>query len=383
MVERYRHRLIRHFSATPDGSSHALLQALTVGDCRDLCHAMVHIQCNWHYAPHGDIRFAHQPGGRTGFLAGTVCMVTQRGIDRYLPATRAAALAAVAAALYYTRCPGLAYRRAGRWIMISILMLAIFLNRCSGFLQLFCLAAALTLCVRPVVHALGWMVAVLLGGVRDCLALVAAGRGRRGIRQWMSMLVSLEFGMLPWLLLMFQQASLVAPVANLWLPVVGMLVVPLALLGVLVFALHESAGGWLLYLAGRLLDGLWPILEWLGQLDIATWAVHRPAWWTLLPALAGLALLLAPRGVPGRWVGAALLLPMLLVRPERPERGAILVTLLDVGQGLSVIVQTADHVMVYDTGPGSVRSSIPGRRWWCHTCGNRYHPTGYAGGQSW
>jgi len=61
-------------------------------------------------------------------------------------------------------------------------------------------------------------------------------------------------------------------------------------------------------------------------------------------------LLLAPRGVPARWLGLVWLLPMFLVRPALPESGAARVTLLDVGQGLAVVVQTAGHTLVYDTG---------------------------------
>ncbi len=354
MVDRYRHRLIRHFSATANGSSHALLQALTVGDMAGISAAQWSI-----FNATGTTHLMAISGSHISLVAGLVFWLARLAWSRsgvmaeYIPAARAAAVAAVAAALYYTLLSGFGIPARRALIMISIVMLAIFLNCNSGLFRLICLAAALTLVYDPLsVLAAGWWLSFWAVLVIAWLCGARQGRGG-GVRQWVSMLVYLELGMLPWVLLMFQQASLVAPVANLLaVPVVGMLVVPLALLGVLVFALHESAGGWLLDLAGRLLDWLWPILEWLGQLDIATWAGHRPAWWTLLPALAGLALLLAPRGVPGRWVGAVLLLPMLLVRPERPERGAMLVTLLDVGQGLSVVVQTADHVMVYDTGPG-------------------------------
>ena len=41
---------------------------------------------------------------------------------------------------------------------------------------------------------------------------------------------------------------------------------------------------------------------------------------------------------------------MFLVRPALPAPGEAWVTLLDVGQGLAVVVQTAGHTLVYDTG---------------------------------
>jgi competence protein ComEC len=61
--------------------------------------------------------------------------------------------------------------------------------------------------------------------------------------------------------------------------------------------------------------------------------------------------LLLPRGIPARWLGVIWLLPLFWLPPPRPERGEIWLTLLDVGQGLSVAVQTQKHFLVYDTGP--------------------------------
>jgi competence protein ComEC len=67
--------------------------------------------------------------------------------------------------------------------------------------------------------------------------------------------------------------------------------------------------------------------------------------------MAGIAWMLLPAGFPARWPGALLLLPMFLVEPGRPETGAAGVTVLDVGQGLAVVVETRGHVLLYDTGP--------------------------------
>ena len=354
LVARFRHRMAEHFSVSANEPSYALLQALTVGDRAGISTAQWSV-----LNATGTTHLMAISGLHISLVAGLVFWLVRTGwgysgvLAEILPAARAAALGAVVAALCYAMLSGFGIPARRALLMISILMLAIFMNRYAGFLQLICLAAALTLLYDPLsILSAGWWLsfwAVLV------IAWLSGGQqGRRShLHRWIFMHVLLALGLLPPLLLLFQQASLVAPVANLLaVPAVGMLVVPLALLGVLVFALHESAGGWLLDLAARLLDWLWPVLERLGQLDYATWAGHRPVWWTVLPGVAGLALLLGPRGVPGRWVGALLLLPMLLVRPDRPAHGGLLVTLLDVGQGLSTVVETAGHVLVYDTGPG-------------------------------
>jgi competence protein ComEC len=44
---------------------------------------------------------------------------------------------------------------------------------------------------------------------------------------------------------------------------------------------------------------------------------------------------------------------MVLVNPARPQAGEAWFTLLDVGQGLAAVVRTADHALVFDTGPAA------------------------------
>src|SRR3569832_129032 len=101
---------------------------------------------------------------------------------------------------------------------------------------------------------------------------------------------------------------------------------------------------------------LWEPMEWLAQVDHAQWTQAAPPAWTLLPAALGALVLLAPAGVPGRWVGVVLLVPLVAVTPQRPAAGEAWLTLLDVGQGLAAVIRTADHSLVFDTGPGSSES---------------------------
>ena len=52
-------------------------------------------------------------------------------------------------------------------------------------------------------------------------------------------------------------------------------------------------------------------LEWIAALPSAAWASHAPRGWTVAAAVAGVLWLLAPRGVPGRLLGGAWMLPAL------------------------------------------------------------------------
>jgi competence protein ComEC len=246
---------------------------------------------------------------------------------------------------------GIPARRAV--IMVTVIMLAVIINRRSSLGPALCLAAVVTLLVDPLsVLSAGWWLsfwAVVL------IAYLAVGRhGRQGFGgRWIYIHVLLALGMLPILLVFFQSASLVAPLANvIAVPWVGMLVVPLALLGSLVTFLHAATGELLLVVAASLLEPVWFWLDWLAEAPFSTWQQHQPIVWTLLPGVSGLLLLLAPRGIPGRWLGLVLLLPVFLVQPGRPGPGEVRLTLLDVGQGLATVVQTQHHVLVYDAGPG-------------------------------
>jgi competence protein ComEC len=92
-------------------------------------------------------------------------------------------------------------------------------------------------------------------------------------------------------------------------------------------------------------------LEWVAALPVATWASHAPRGWTVGLAVAGVLWMLAPRGVPGRALGGVWMLPLTLLLPPAVPAGAARIIVLDVGQGLAVFVATAQHTLVYDTGP--------------------------------
>jgi competence protein ComEC len=79
---------------------------------------------------------------------------------------------------------------------------------------------------------------------------------------------------------------------------------------------------------------------------------HAPAAWTVIAGVAGCAWVLAPRGTPLRSLGVAWIAPMFVVAPPQPAQGEAWLDVLDVGNGLAVVVRTAHHALVYDTGPG-------------------------------
>src|SRR5258707_13485322 len=57
------------------------------------------------------------------------------------------------------------------------------------------------------------------------------------------------------------------------------------------------------------------------------------------------------RGLPARWIGVTGLLPLFIVEPVALAQGTVRLTVLDVGQGLAVVVQTRHQSLLYDAGP--------------------------------
>ncbi|WP_307731707.1 DNA internalization-related competence protein ComEC/Rec2 [Pseudoduganella sp. SL102] len=160
---------------------------------------------------------------------------------------------------------------------------------------------------------------------------------------------AVTLGLVPLTMLLFAQVSVISPVANaIAIPVVSLLVTPLALAGGL---LPEPLATPLLVLAHELMRWLAVALQWLGAAPLAVWHAPVPPWWLFAFALAGTLWLLAPRGWPTRWLGAFTWLPLLAAQPDAPAPGTARIVAFDVGQGMAVLVETAGHRLLYDAGP--------------------------------
>jgi competence protein ComEC len=89
---------------------------------------------------------------------------------------------------------------------------------------------------------------------------------------------------------------------------------------------------------------------------------HAPLPWTVAAGVVGCAWLLAPRGFPLRAFGVLWMVPMFAVAPPVPAMGEAWLDLLDVGNGLAVVVRTAGHALAYDAGPSWNADADSGNR---------------------
>jgi competence protein ComEC len=295
----------------------------------------------------------------SGLFAALVALLWRRSplLVLKLPARKAAAVAAVIAAAGYTLLAGFAVPAQRTLYMVAVVAVALWLDRMQSSSRVLAAALAVVLLADPwaVVSPGFWL---SFGAVALMLYVGAAQIGRaHWLAQWGRVQWAITVGLAPLVLLLFQQVSLVSPVANaIAIPVVSLVVTPLALVAAV------APGQWLAEAAHAVLAALMPVLDALAQLPGAAWRQHAPAPWSAALALVGVAWLLAPRGVPARYAAAALFVPLFAVRPDGPAADELRITFLDVGQGLAVVVQTRAHALLYDAGPAYSVDADAGNR---------------------
>jgi len=275
----------------------------------------------------------------------------------HLPTRKAATIAGVIVALIYSLVAGFSVPSQRTFYMLLVFAVALWTGRQVVISQVLAIALLTVVLLDPwAVSAPGFWLS--FGAVA---MLAYAFGGRIGQIHWFKTALKTQYavtiGMLPLLLVMFGQASIISPIANAFaIPLISFVVTPLALLGS--FVPVDAP----LHLSYKVLEVGMSVLNWLNKLPFATWQQHEPVAWTFIPAMLGVVWLLLPRGFPMRWLGLLGFLPMLWIVPMRPAMGDMKVTVLDVGQGLSVVVQTANNNLVYDAGPKYNEQSDAGSR---------------------
>ena len=355
-IERLRERIQRQFSANlPDYAYTGVLQALATGDqqaiARDQWQTFTRTGTNHlmaisglHITMTASLAFALMYGlwRRSAFLS------------LRLPARRAAAAAGLIAALGYAVLSGFAIPAQRAFYMLAVVAIALWHGRRTSASTVLAWALLAVVLIDPwAVIAPGFWLSF---GAIAVIMLITAGRTGKthGLSGWLRVQWAITLGLIPLLLALFQQVSLVSPLANaIAIPAVSLVVVPLTLLAAIPFF------DIVLPLAHEAIGIVMTVLQQLSDSPHAVWQQHAPPLWTILAALAGIVWMLLPGGLgigffsgfPARWLGLAAMLPMFLVLPPRPDAGELWLTVLDVGQGLAVVAQTKHHALLFDTGP--------------------------------
>jgi competence protein ComEC len=358
-IERMRERVrARILDALPGHPAAGVLVALAIGDQQAIDAAQ------WTVFTRTGVNHLTSISGLhitmvAGLAFAAVSMLWRRSprLAARLPAQQAAALAGLAVAFGYALLSGFGVPAQRTVYMLAALALASLAGIRASAMDVLAAALVLVVLLDPwaVLSAGFW----LSFGAVALILYVSLGRiGRSGwLVTWVRVQWAITLGLIPILLALFQQVSVISPLANaVAIPLVSLGVVPMTLLGTVLPV------DWLLAGAAWLMDACNRLLAYLGSLPAAVWEQHAPPAWATVAAGAGVLLLLAPRGVPARWLGLAAMLPLFTLAPATPRTGELWLDVLDVGQGHAAVLRTAGHALVFDAGPRYSSDSDSGSR---------------------
>ena len=331
----------------------ALLRAFAVGDTRGLS------QDDWAVArANGVSHLIAISGFHVGvaavfgvWLAWLVYALWPR-LGLWLPRPPAQAGAALLAAAVYSALAGFGLPTVRTLLMIAVVALARCSRRAGGGAQSLALALIVILLVDPLaVLAAGFWLS-FVGVAFLILFLQSRGRGWRAFVQELTAgQLLMTVALLPLTLWFFGQASLVGALSNLIaVPLVSFVIVPCVLFGMLLLAVCPPLATPVLWLAAHIVHVQWWLLGRMASWPGAQWYLPLVQPYALWLAVVGALWLFLPRGVPLRWLGCLLFLPLLLPPRSVSPEGAFQLWVLDVGQGLSVLLRTHEHVLLYDAG---------------------------------
>jgi competence protein ComEC len=272
------------------------------------------------------------------------------GLRARLPRGVFGALVAMMAAVVYAALAGFSIPTQRALIMLVLASGALLLGRDALSWRVYAAAAVFVVALHPAnVLAPGFWFS--FGAVAVILALLRGRVGSPGPWEWTSIQVILALSLLPLSLAWFQLGAWVAPMANLVaVPVVSLAVLPALLIGAGLGVISTPLGTpffvwadfWLALLL-RVLDGLLLIPGATSETGVS--------WGAAMLAGMAVVLLLLPRSLRLLPLAAVLFMPLFLTPTTRLAHGDFRAEMLDVGQGLAVMVQTRGHVLIYDAGP--------------------------------
>lgn len=354
-LDAWREAMSARIAAAVPGDSARYVRALALGDTRGLD------DLDWaRLRAAGLTHLVAISGFHVGLVAGFCALPLAAlwwlwpALGRHWPRPFAAGAGAVLGAFGYALLTGMAVPTLRTALMIAMLVVARCLRRQLRLADALALGCVVLLLLDPlaVLGAGFWLSFV---GVAWLLWCLPGGEDRGAtamLRGFLAAQAVASLGLLPLTVVLFGQASFAGPLANLAaVPWWSLVVVPLGLLGVLADTLQAGLGDPFWRMAAWSFDALWPLLARIADSPLAMVWLPAPRWYALPLALLSALWLLLPRGLPGRWLVLLLWLPLLSPPRELPAIGEAELTVIDVGQGLSVLVRTAHHALLYDMGP--------------------------------
>ena len=346
-----RNRLSQWLAEHLPGSGGAMVRALLLGDARGMSPE------SWQlFRSTGTIHLLVISGLHISLIAlfcwGVMRLLVLAGVIPVyrIPLPSLSMVVGLAMAIFYGGLAGFGLPVQRALIMLATGVVAMGFGFRFPLLTIYLLALLLVLVMEPLaVTAYGFWLSFL--AVATLLYVFSHRKGMHAFSRLIWAQIVVAAALAPVLASMHQPVSWLSPLVNLVsIPLVGMLLIPLMFVGLGLSALWQAAGIEILKAVALALEWWQMILQWVVIVGPPGLNVPVPSLWQIIVALAGVLLVLTPRALGWRWLGLVCFLPWLFPNIKKLEEGEAEIAVLDVGQGLAVVIRTRDHALVYDTG---------------------------------
>ena len=307
----------------------------------------------------------------------------RKSLPLIFPVGKVAAISGFLTAFIYAWLAGFQIPAQRTMYMVGVVAVALWSGRNPRSFDIWWWALALVLLVDPMApYTPGfWLsfgaVAAILYGMGDSAGLLGIPTGKELEVHWTQRMLQalreacrvqalVTLALLPFTLYWFFQVSVVSPLANAFaIPLVSYIVTPLAIGGAL---LPDFIGKWLLLPAHASMECLAIVLRWMASWKWAVVWSSQPAWWVLLISGVGIIVAIRPGAIEDSWRSRILgisLSALLFIAPsahQNLQEGEFRATVMDIGQGTSVLVETSSKRLLYDTGPIQGKKDDAGNR---------------------
>ena len=258
---------------------------------------------------------------------------------------------AVAAAFMYSLLAGFTLPTQRAFIVVLVVMTAKLMHRRISAWVCLCWACLLIAINQPlaILSAGFWLsfaaVATLIWHFLPWHSTIKSFKLLKALSAQLALFVVMS---LP-LLIFIGQLSWLAPLVNLIaVPWISFVTIPMALLGVLSIPVSVNLANWLWGLADWTVSVLWRFLDIIPS-DYGFLQMPVALSWSILAGLfVGVMAIVLP--MPGSYKCLCVLpITMAILMPS--QELLLRMTVLDVGQGLAVVIETPSKTLVYDSGP--------------------------------
>jgi competence protein ComEC len=351
-MQRLRYKLSQEIKNKIDKPLRGLVLALSLGDRSQLD------PNQWRALTHtGTNHLIAISGLHLGLIAGLIYFLSQTIWRQFyfatqiIPAPIIASILAFAGAFIYAALAGFSLPTQRALIMIAVFLLGLLSSRRLLVSNVVCIAIFLILLLDPfsILAADFWL---SFTAVTLILYITRYRHSDQSpLRRWLQLQCLLSLGLTPFLIFWFKQFPLYSIFANLLaIPIIGFIIVPLVLLAMFLLLTFPRGAEFIYDFVDKISNLHWSYLDFLSQQNSAIIPVAATNKASLIIAIIGIVILLMPKGLPGRWLGLLFLLPLLFPITTSLRPGEFKFSLLDVGQGLSAVIQTSQKMLVYDAG---------------------------------